>query len=174
MCCYGLSQSWKSLYNTAVYMINTCLREDWVKGSPPWDVYMASCDLTGLSLSRFFLNDPLKRTGLWPRNVATENSVGKWWIWNAKELASDSTTLQFTQTMQILRRSIQSFRQLSGHFNSWRLFRLLANFFVKGKISDSEFLEDLIFWAICLRKWTLTLKKLHIKRYNGFIPLKKT
>ena len=75
----------KSLYNTAVYMINTCLREDWVKGSPPWDVYMASCDLTGLSLSRFFLNDPLKRTGLWPRNVATENSVGKWWIWNAKE-----------------------------------------------------------------------------------------
>ena len=38
---------------------------------------MASCDLTGLSLSRFFLNDPLKRTGHWPRNDATENSVGK-------------------------------------------------------------------------------------------------
>ena len=93
MCCYSLSQSWKSLYNTAVYMINACLREDWVKVSPPWDVYMASCDLTGLSLSRFFLNDPLKRTGLWLRNDATENSVGK-----IMDIKRDRISFRFNDT----------------------------------------------------------------------------
>ena len=54
-------------------------------------------------------------------------------------------------------------------------------FYVNGQISERNFLlidqalklVDFFFWAICLRKWTIYLKRLHIYRYKTYIPMER-
>ena len=63
------------------------------------------------------------------------------------ELSKEKKKDVFRLVTSIMSDSIRSLnippKQPPGHFNFWRLFRSIANFFVKRKISDSDFLEDL-------------------------------
>ena len=74
------------------------------------------------------------------------------------------------------RRLIRSFKlalpsgQSSGHLIFWRLF--CSNSFHLGQKLYSNAPPNFFFWAIRLRKWTIYLEHLHIKKYKTCIPRK--